>query len=119
MGSGNKPVDPDTHDRVPTAEDKAAVVQILTNRFPTLKDQPILSAHVCQSDNTLPTFKIRSKHPPRTRLLPGLPTRSSRRPPSTFVARRFAAQLPDHVWRDLHRIAVKPDRVRERAVRGA
>ena len=63
MGSGNKPVDPDTHDRVPTAEDKAAIKQILTNRFPDLKDQPILNAHVCQSDNTVDGNYIVDRHP--------------------------------------------------------
>jgi len=63
MGSGNKPVDPDSHDRVPTAEDKAAVAQILTTRFPALKDQPILSAHVCQSDNTVDGNFIIDRHP--------------------------------------------------------
>jgi sarcosine oxidase len=63
MGSGNKPVDPDTHDRVPTAEDRAAITQILTNRFPDLKDQPILNAHICQSDNTVDGNFIIDKHP--------------------------------------------------------
>ncbi len=63
MGSGNKPVDPDTHDRVPTAEDKAAIKQILTSRFPDLKDQPILNAHVCQSDNTVDGNYIIDRHP--------------------------------------------------------
>ena len=63
MGTGNKPVDPDTHDRVPTAEDKAAIRQILTSRFPALKDQPILNAHVCQSDNTVDGNFIIDRHP--------------------------------------------------------
>ncbi len=63
MGSGNKPVDPDTHDRVPTAEDKAAIKQILTNRFPDLKDQPILNAHICQSDNSVDGNFIIDRHP--------------------------------------------------------
>lgn len=62
MGSGNKPVDPDTHDRVPTPEDKAAIKQILTTRFPDLKDQPILNAHVCQSDNTVDGNYIIDRH---------------------------------------------------------
>ena len=63
MGTGNKPVDPDTHDRVPTAEDKAAIKQILMSRFPALKDQPILNAHVCQSDNTVDGNFIIDRHP--------------------------------------------------------
>lgn len=63
MGSGNKPVDPDTHDRVPTPEDRAAIKQILTSRFPDLKDQPILNAHVCQSDNTVDGNFIIDRHP--------------------------------------------------------
>jgi glycine/D-amino acid oxidase-like deaminating enzyme len=63
MGSGNKPVDPDTHDRVPTAEDKEAVKQILISRFPDLKDQPILNAHICQSDNTVDGNYIIDRHP--------------------------------------------------------
>ena len=63
MGTGNKPVDPDTHDRVPTTEDQAAIRQILSSRFPTLKDQPILNAHICQSDNTVDGNFIIDRHP--------------------------------------------------------
>jgi len=63
MGTGNKPVDPDTHDRVPTAEDRVAIKQILSTRFPLLKDQPMLNAHVCQSDNTVDGNFIVDRHP--------------------------------------------------------
>jgi glycine/D-amino acid oxidase-like deaminating enzyme len=63
MGSGSKPVDPDTHDRVPTAEDKATIKQMLTSRFPALQDQPILNAHICQSDNTVDGNFIIDRHP--------------------------------------------------------
>ena len=63
LGSGNKPVDPDTHDRVPTAEDKAMIKQMMTSRFPALKDQPILNAHICQSDNTVDGNFIIDRHP--------------------------------------------------------
>jgi glycine/D-amino acid oxidase-like deaminating enzyme len=63
MGTGNKPVDPDTHDRVPTAEDKAAIKRILLSRFPALKDQPIVNAHICQSDNTVDGNFIIDRHP--------------------------------------------------------
>lgn len=63
MGTGDTPVDPDTHDRVPTAEDKAAIKQILSLRFPALKDQPILKADICQSDNTVDRNFIVDRHP--------------------------------------------------------
>jgi sarcosine oxidase len=63
MGAGNRPVDPDTHDRVPTAEDKATIQRMMASRFPALKDQPILSAHICQSDNTVDGNFIIDRHP--------------------------------------------------------
>ena len=48
---------------MPTAEDKAAVKQILRNRFPDLKEQPILNAHICQSDNSVDGNYIIDHHP--------------------------------------------------------
>jgi len=48
---------------MPTAEDRTAIAQILTSRFPALTDQPILNAHVCQSDNTVDGNFIIDRHP--------------------------------------------------------
>lgn len=51
LGAGNTPVDPDTHDRVPTAEDKADVLARTAFWFPALKGQPIINAR-CVSSKT-------------------------------------------------------------------
>jgi glycine/D-amino acid oxidase-like deaminating enzyme len=63
LGAGNTPVDPDTHDRVLTAEDKADVLARTARWFPALKGQPIINAHVCQLDNTVDENFIIDKHP--------------------------------------------------------
>lgn len=63
LGGGNTPVDPDTHDRVPTAEDKADVLTRTALWFPALKGQPVINAHVCQLDNTVDENFIIDRHP--------------------------------------------------------
>ena len=63
LGAGNTPVDPDTHDRVPTAEDKADVQARTALWFPALKGQPLINAHVCQLENTVDENFIIDKHP--------------------------------------------------------
>src|SRR4029077_1904341 len=44
--------DPDTGERVPTAEGIAAVRAYLKKRFPALADAPLVEARVCQYENT-------------------------------------------------------------------
>jgi glycine/D-amino acid oxidase-like deaminating enzyme len=63
LGAGNTPVDPDTHDRVPTAEEKADVLARTARWFPALKGQPFINAHVCQLENTVDGNFIIDKHP--------------------------------------------------------
>jgi glycine/D-amino acid oxidase-like deaminating enzyme len=63
MTVGTVPVDPDTHDRVPTAEDKADVLARTTQWFPALKGQPFINAHVCQLDSTVDSNFIIDRHP--------------------------------------------------------
>lgn len=46
-------VDPDHYERVPNAEEKAAARETLARRFPALKDQPMLAAWTCQTDNSV------------------------------------------------------------------
>ena len=46
-------VDPDNYERVPNAEEKAQARETLTKRFPALKDQPMLAAWTCQTENSV------------------------------------------------------------------
>jgi glycine/D-amino acid oxidase-like deaminating enzyme len=62
-GSGTVEVDPDTHDRVPTESDARQIREMLARRFPALKDQPILGAHICQSDDSIDGNFIVDRHP--------------------------------------------------------
>jgi len=63
MTVGTTAVDPDTHDRVPTAEAKADVLARTVQWFPALKGQPFINAHVCQLDSTVDSNFIIDKHP--------------------------------------------------------
>ena len=63
MTVGTTPVDPDTHDRVPTEEVKAEVLARTAQWFPALKGQPFINAHVCQLDSTVDANFIVDKHP--------------------------------------------------------
>ncbi len=46
-------VDPDTFDRLPNEEDQASLRQRLASSFPALKDQPILAAWSCATENSV------------------------------------------------------------------
>jgi glycine/D-amino acid oxidase-like deaminating enzyme len=63
MTVGTTPVDPDTHDRVPTEAAKADVLARTVQWFPGLKGQPFINAHVCQLDSTVDANFIVDKHP--------------------------------------------------------
>ena len=63
MTVGTTPVDPDTHDRVPTEQVKADVLARAALWFPALKGQPFINAHVCQLDSTVDSNFIIDQHP--------------------------------------------------------
>ena len=46
------PIDPDSADRMPSAEGLAAARDCLASRFPALRHAPLLEARVCQYENT-------------------------------------------------------------------
>ena len=55
--------EPTTGDRMPSAEGLAAARDVLTRRFPALKDAPLLEARVCQYENTQDGTFIVDRHP--------------------------------------------------------
>ena len=57
------PIDPDSVERVPTAETMARVHEFVGRRFPALKNAPILSAEVCQYENTSNGDFLLDRHP--------------------------------------------------------
>lgn len=56
-------VDPDTLERVPTAESMARVREFVGRRFPGLKGAPIVGAEVCQYENTSNGDFLIDRHP--------------------------------------------------------
>lgn len=56
-------IDPDTEDRVPSAEGLAAAHAFLAQRFPKLKDAPLAESRVCQYENTSNGDFIIDRHP--------------------------------------------------------
>jgi monomeric sarcosine oxidase len=59
------PVDPDSLDRVVTAETIAGVREFVGRRFPALKDAPIVASEVCQYENTSNGDFLIDRHPGR------------------------------------------------------
>jgi len=57
------PVDPDSLERVPSAETIARVREFLGRRFPSLKDAPIVASEVCQYENTSNGDFLIDRHP--------------------------------------------------------
>jgi sarcosine oxidase len=57
------PFDPDTGSRVTTVEGLAAVRDLLAQRFPALKDAPVLETRVCQYENTSNGDFLIDRHP--------------------------------------------------------
>ena len=55
--------DPDTGSRVTTAEGLAAVREFLAQRFPALKEAPVLETRVCQYENTSNGDFLIDRHP--------------------------------------------------------
>jgi monomeric sarcosine oxidase len=57
------PFDPDTGSRLTTAEGLAAVRDFLAQRFPALKDAPVVETRVCQYENTSNGDFLIDQHP--------------------------------------------------------
>jgi monomeric sarcosine oxidase len=57
------PVDPDSLERVPSAETMARVREFVGRRFPALKDAPIVATEVCQYENTSNGDFLIDRHP--------------------------------------------------------
>jgi sarcosine oxidase len=57
------PADPDTMDREPTAPYRAQLRAFLAERFPGLKDAPVLETRVCQYENTETSNYLVDRHP--------------------------------------------------------
>jgi monomeric sarcosine oxidase len=57
------PVDPDTLERIPSAESLAKVREFVGRRFPGLKNAPIVGTEVCQYENTSNGDFLIDRHP--------------------------------------------------------
>jgi sarcosine oxidase len=57
------PVDPDSLERVPSAETIVSVREFVGRRFPALKDAPIVASEVCQYENTSNGDFLIDRHP--------------------------------------------------------
>ena len=57
------PVDPDSFEHLPDAEEQAQARQTVARRFPALKDQPIIAAWTCQTENSIDAQCIFDLHP--------------------------------------------------------
>jgi monomeric sarcosine oxidase len=57
------PADPDTLERVVTAETTARVREFVGRRFPALKDAPVVTSEVCQYENTSNGDFLIDRHP--------------------------------------------------------
>jgi sarcosine oxidase len=58
-----EPCDPDTQERVPTAEALATARKYLARRFPALANAPLLEARVCQYENSSNGDFLADRHP--------------------------------------------------------
>jgi len=59
----SQPADPDSMDREPTPPYRAQLQAFVTERFPELKDAPVLETRVCQYENTPTGNYIVDRHP--------------------------------------------------------
>jgi sarcosine oxidase len=58
-----EPVDPDTQSRIPTAEAATWARDYVTQRFPALRDAPIVESRVCQYENSGNGDFLIDRHP--------------------------------------------------------
>jgi len=61
--SPSEAVDPDVFERLPNADEKVKGRETLARRFPALKDQPMLAAWSCQTENSVDGQCIFDLHP--------------------------------------------------------
>ena len=91
-------VDPDSLERVPSAEVMAEVRAFVAKRFPALKDAPIVSTHVCQYENTSNGDFLIDRHPdvPNVWLVGGGSGHGFKHGPAVgeYVAQRIADGKP-------------------------
>ena len=59
----SKEVDPDVFEHLPNQEEQDRARQTLASRFPALKDQPIIAAWTCQTENSVDGQCIFDLHP--------------------------------------------------------
>ena len=59
----NVPFDPDTGERLVTAEEVRRAREFLASTFPALRDQPLLESRVCQYENSVDEHFIVDRHP--------------------------------------------------------
>ena len=57
------PFDPDTGERIVTAEEIELARQFVSRAFPALADQPVLESRVCQYENSVDDHFIVDRHP--------------------------------------------------------
>ena len=57
------PIDPDSLERVPSADTLARVREFVGRRFPALKDAPVVASEVCQYENTSNGDFLIDRHP--------------------------------------------------------
>ncbi len=57
------PIDPDSHERVVTAESTARVLEYAARRFPALAGSPVVNSEVCQYTNTSNGDFLIDRHP--------------------------------------------------------
>ncbi len=57
------PFDPDTGERIVTAEEIEQARLVVTRAFPALADQPVLESRVCQYENSIDNHFIVDRHP--------------------------------------------------------
>jgi sarcosine oxidase len=66
LDSHGPPFNPDTGERIVTADGIRAVCTYLAKRFPTLKDAPVVETRVCQYENTSNGDFLIDRHPELT-----------------------------------------------------
>jgi monomeric sarcosine oxidase len=94
------PIDPDTDERLVSAESVTRVRAFLARRFPTLAAAPLLEARVCQYENTSNGDFLIDRHPDADNvwLVGGGSGHGFKHGPAVgeYVAKRIAGRAPEH-----------------------
>jgi sarcosine oxidase len=92
------PVDPDSLQRVPTAESIERVLEFVGRRFPALKGAPVVASEVCQYENTSNGDFLIDRHPdmPNVWLVGGGSGHGFKHGPAVgeYVAAQLAGSAP-------------------------